>query len=131
MNRRKSGRMFEIWCRNWLKEQGYQVHLAGKKVVKYKNRYLFIGDDIFGVFDILAISPQEIRLIQCSKHEAIKKRLDELKDLMWLQQKAYVELWIKRPNGVVDILRLKDQEFIHWGKIIRKKLFILDIPAKT
>jgi len=131
MDRKKKGRRFELWVRDWLKAQGYAVYLAGKKAAKIGGQVIFKGDDIFGC-DMVAISDKpphhqhKIRFIQASLHGGKKKRLEKITGLPWPLDCASVELWLK-PDSTINVNKLSPNgKFELMGKIIKRKFYRIE-----
>lgn len=147
-SRTQKGTAFQRWCRNWLVEQGYDVHnqsTAGKQVrvprtqlvpgagrsyekVKIKGEYdtiwLSQRNDIFGC-DLIAMRFREKpRYIQCTEHTGIQKRYAEFAKYHWPLEHCQVELWTKTGRGhtMRVVIRIFDgNELKKHGEIQRKQ----------
>lgn len=89
INRRRQGLRIEKLACEELKRQKY---LVWKPV-----RVRFHSQDIFGVFDVIAISKKELKLIQV---QAKRKRPYKTKKIVQLPKpkKVSFELWIFQPK---------------------------------
>ena len=147
-SRTQKGTAFQRWVRDWLVEQGYDVHnqaTAGRQVriprkqvlptggekVKIKGEYdtawLSQRNDIFGC-DLIAMKQEEkLRYIQCTEHTGIQKRSIEFAKYKWPFRHCSVELWSKVGRGHdmrVVIRRFTGSGLVRWGEIKRRRLEI-------
>lgn len=131
MNTRSKGRAFETWGRDYLRERGWSVHLCGRKAVMLgPGRMVTKGDDIFGA-DLVAVKPGEpTLLVQLTWDSSLKKRLEEFKLHGFEPAHQRVELWQRRPGGVVVVHALRDGALVETGRIIRGRLYLAEASGE-
>lgn len=128
MSTRSYGRAFEIWVRNFLREDGWSVKLCGRRAVMLgPGRLVTAGDDILGC-DILAIKPgQKTLFIQCTRDSGVSKRLEELRRHGWNLDHQQVELWQRtQPAGPVNIKVFTGHGLVDDRKIIRGTVYRIE-----
>jgi len=125
-SKRSRGRSFEFWVRDYLQEQGWAVHICGRKAVMIgPGKLITKGDDIFGA-DCLAIRPNRKTLfVQCSLHGSKRNRAEKFTQYSWDFGHQQIQLWLKKANGNVVIHEFNGVEFFEIGKIIRRKFYSL------
>ena|SRR4030042_2819321 len=125
-SKRSRGRAFEMWVRDYLQEQGWMVHVCGRKAMMIgPGKLITKGDDIFGG-DCLAIKlGQRTLFIQCSLHSAKKSRAEDFAKYPWDFDHQQVQLWQKKPNGDIVIQEFDGKGFFEVGKIIRRRFYAL------
>jgi len=102
MNTRTKGRAFEKWCKKYLEDQGWSVHLCGRIAMFLgPGKVITKGDDIFGA-DLVAVQPgRVVKFIQCTLDKHIKKRKEEFDKYGFDILSTSVELWQKNGNEIV------------------------------
>lgn len=126
---RQKGILFQNWCTQWLRENGWTVHnqKSTSRTVKTPGGMIWVSgkQDLLGA-DIIAIKKNEkIFFIQCTLHTAVQKRLDEFLKYPWPLEHVTVQVWQRRDSEVniktFDGTQLKDS-----GKIIRRKFYLAE-----
>lgn len=122
---RAKGRAFETWCRDRLVEQGWAVHLCGRKAMMIgPGRLITAGNDIFGS-DLVAIKPgQRTLFVQATMDSSVKKRLDETLSYPWDLKYQQVQLWQKKADGSVIVQLYTGAGFAEVGRFIRGKFYL-------
>jgi hypothetical protein len=102
MNTRTKGRAFEKWCKKYLEDQGWSVHLCGRIAMFLgPGKVITKGDDIFGA-DLVAVRPNcHVRFVQCTLDKHIQKRKEEFDKYGFELKHTLVELWQKNGKEVV------------------------------
>jgi len=102
MNTRTKGRAFEKWCKKYLEDQGWSVHLCGRIAMFLgPGKVITKGDDIFGA-DLVAVKHgYSVAFIQCTLDKHISKRKEEFAKYRFELNHAFVELWQKNGKEVV------------------------------
>ncbi len=128
-SRQKKGRSFELWCRDWLRKNGWLAEAAGKKAMKIGGKIIFRGNDFFGVFDVIAISPKgKIKFIQATTHSGLGKKEKEILNIfsgVEFGPDISIEIWVKRKGGDICIQKKVNNHFQEIGIIKRGKLYEL------
>lgn len=126
MNKRGKGRAFETWCRDYLRERGWSVHLCGRKAIMLgPGKMVTTGNDIFGA-DLVAIKLGELTLfVQATCDSSVKKRLEEFGRYGFEPAHQRVELWQKKPGGEVVVHVLQNGGLVETGRIIRGRFYRL------
>jgi hypothetical protein len=102
MNTRTKGRAFETWCKKYLENMGYSVHLCGRIAMFVgPGKMITKGDDIFGA-DLVAVQEdRKVAFIQCTLDKHITKRKEEFDKYRFNLDYCFVELWQKNGKEVV------------------------------
>jgi len=102
VNTRTKGRAFEKWCKKYLEDQGWSVHLCGRIAMFLgPGKVITKGDDIFGA-DLVAVQPgRVVKFIQYTLDKHIKKRKEEFDKYGFDILSTSVELWQKNGNEIV------------------------------
>lgn len=90
MNNRQRGRQYELLCKRKLEKNGWLVYLVDMPQRFRKSQ------DLFGVFDILALKPGEKLWVQVKYNSSHTKRLEPiLSDFKahWLSPSDLVQVW--------------------------------------
>ena len=127
--KRQRGTAFQLWCKKWLEEffPGVVVHNQPMNHFRLPGGvWACRANDILGCADLVAIHPDQPPLfIQVSLDEHVEKRLGAFAAVPWNLVHTTVQLWIKRPNGVVVIKQLGRDEKGYYlkdqGEIVRRK----------
>jgi len=127
INKRKKGRQFEFYIRDYLRDNGYEVYICGKSAVKIGNKILFKGNDIFGCIDILACRPGEkIKFIQATCDGNISKKEKDLSMVTkWAFEHSDIEVWQRKDKRRIVVFRLnKEMKLEKYAEIVNRKLFV-------
>ena len=102
MNTRTKGRAFEKWCKKYLEEDGWSVHLCGRIAMFLgPGKVITKGDDIFGA-DLVAVQTDHaVKFIQCTLDKHTTKRAEEFDKYGFDPTCTSVELWQKNGKEVV------------------------------
>jgi hypothetical protein len=123
MSKRSSGTAFQLWCKKWLEEYfpGVVVHNQPMNhVMVGPGKWICKENDVLGCIDLIAIHPGQPPLfIQVSMDEHTTKRLDKFAKVPWNLTYCTVQLWIKRPTGIVSIKQLESD-------VLTGKVFLTD-----
>lgn len=127
---RQKGAVFQNWCQKWLQENGWTVHnqKSISRTVKTPRGMIWVSgkQDLLGA-DIIAIKATEkIFFIQWTLHTGVQKRLDEFLKYPWPLEHVTVQLWQKKSNNEIDIKQFDRGKLITHGKIIRRKLYLVE-----
>lgn len=96
------GKYYEKKSKELLESQGYKVEQAKAKLVWIKGRPLALSHDFFGLFDLIGIRPDGIKLVQVKfKSESNDSGLGEIRNKMtaFPAPVATKELHIWKMNG--------------------------------
>ena len=102
MNTRTKGRAFEKWCKKYLEDQGWSVHLCGRIAMFLgPGKVITKGDDIFGA-DLVAVKHgYSVAFIQCTLDKHTTKRAEEFDKYGFDMLTCNVRLWQKNGKEVV------------------------------
>lgn len=99
VNRRQKGRRNEIKTRNALEAVGFDVILAPNPT-KYSKQ-----NDFFGLFDAIAISKNEVKLIQVKSNQTAKPYEREAIQEFECPESCSKELWIWKDRVKQPIIK--------------------------
>ncbi len=123
---RAKGRAFETWCRDRLTEQGWAVHLCGRKAMMIgPGRLVTAGNDIMGA-DLVAVRSDRpyTLFVQATMDSGVTKRLTETQRYPWNLAAQRVELWQKKPDSSVVVQLYTGGGFAEIGRYIRGKFYL-------
>lgn len=126
---KKRGYWFEKRIKKYLQEQGFIVDTAGKRAMRMSGKFLLVGKDIFGCFDLIAVNKEgTIKFIQATtQSNSSKKEREIIETFPWPDGGDIdIEIWLARPGGDIIIKRLIFDKFQEVERIIRKKRYIKD-----
>ncbi|MEO0097707.1 MAG: hypothetical protein ABIK78_06405 [candidate division WOR-3 bacterium] len=124
--KRKKGLIFQNWIKKFLEDRGYLVHnqKAGGRLVRNKSRSFYVNtnQDIFGLFDLIAIKKnKKIRWIQATCDSSLKRRTEKIKKIPLSRKYNSLEIWQKKKWGIrVISINRRPKEIM---KIIKGKVF--------
>ena len=139
MNKRQRGHNFQNWIEQWMLDnyEGAVVHnqksvankipIRDKITGEMKEIWISKRNDIFGAIDLIVIIPGRKPLwIQATMDTGVTKRLQEMVTVPWPLEHCSVQLWQKRPDGVITIKKFTGSNLEDIGQIVRRKYYSLD-----
>jgi hypothetical protein len=138
MNKRKKGNAFQDWIEHWFLDRFSEVAVHNQKTVANKipirNKVTGITEeiwiskrnDVWGCIDLLVLFPDKKPLfIQATLDTGITRKLQDLLKVKWPLQFCHVQVWVKRPDGIIVIKQFTGDALIDKGQIIRRKYYQL------
>lgn len=139
VSKRQRGASFQRWIQDWFLEnyEGAAVHnqvsvankipIRDKITGEMKEVWISKRNDIFGAIDLIVVIPgRKILFIQATMDTGVTKRLNEMVTVPWPLDHVSVQLWQKRPDGVIQVKQFTGTELIDAGQIVRRKYYRLE-----
>lgn len=128
MSKRSTGSAFEKWCEAWILKNipnsavHRQVSVASKVKVGVREIWVSKRNDIFGVIDLVVVSPDiKPMFIQCTCDSSIGRKFKELFAIPWNLKHSDVYVWQKMKGRRVVLWEYDGRAFFTENEIINGK----------